>query len=102
MLHFPWASLIAVCARSERANRAYVDAHAALFALEVVAKIRNNGGTRSAIVNSQSGDVHALIAHTHAAVAENAARTVEVDHRRPLLLVAMVLEINKLRLGGAI
>jgi hypothetical protein len=42
-------------------------------------------------LDAECEDVHAFAAHADAAIAENAARAVEVDDRRPLLLFAMVL-----------
>ncbi len=56
----------------------------------------------AAIVNAQRPDVHALAADADAAIAKYAARTVEVHHRRPLLLVAVVLDLDELRLGRAV
>ncbi len=44
--------------------------------------------------NAESPDIHAFAAHAHAAVAENAARAVEVDGRGPLLLFAMLLGLD--------
>src|SRR5208283_851606 len=102
VLHLPWPSLVAVCARGKCADGADVNAHAALFALEVVFFIRRDDRARSAVVNAQSPDIHALSADADAAVAQNASRTVEIHHRRPLLLVAMVLKLDELRLGRAV
>src|SRR6266496_1107708 len=102
VLHLPGARLVAICAGSQRADWAYVDAHATLFALKVVAKIRNNRGTCPAVLNSKRCNIHTFVANPHTAIAENAARTIEIDHRRPLLLVAMVLDVNVFRLGRAV
>src|SRR5579871_134163 len=102
MLHLPWPCLIPVSARGQRSDGADIDAHAALFALEMILFIRRNDRTDTAVLHTQSPHVHALAAHPHAAVAENAARPVEVHHRRPLLLVAVVLHFHELRFGGAI
>ncbi len=56
----------------------------------------------AAVLNAQRPDIHAFAANADAAVAQNAARAVEVHHRRPLLLVAMVLHVHELRFGGAV
>src|SRR6185437_11872068 len=45
VLHLPRTRLVAICTRSQRADRTYVDTHAALFAFEVIAEIRDNGRT---------------------------------------------------------
>src|SRR5690242_16294062 len=95
VLHLPRASLIAVCTRRERTDRAYVDTHAALFALKVVAEIRNDCRTRSAILYAQRSHIHALVAYAHTPIAQNASRTVEVNNGRPLLLIAMVLDVDE-------
>ena len=47
-------------------------------------------------------DIHALTAHAYAAVTENAARTVEVDHGGPLLLLTMVLRLRVKAVGSAV
>ena len=53
-------------------------------------------------MNAQGEDVHALAAHTNAAIAEDAAGPVEVDHGRPLLLFAVVLGLGIEAVGGAV
>src|SRR6266550_438059 len=102
VVHLPRARLVAVGARRERTNGADVDAHAALFALEVVVLIGGNDGTDAAVLHAQRPDVHGFAADSHAAITENAARTVEVHHRRPLLLFLVVLGLHELRLSGAV
>jgi len=47
-------------------------------------------------------DVHAFAAHANAAITKDAARTIEENHWRPLLLVLMVLGLHEFRLGGAV
>lgn len=99
VVHLPGAGLVAIGAAGERAHRAGIDAHAALLAVEVgqVFRRKLSGDVRSddrraaAVLDAESEDVHAFAAHADAAVAEDAARAVEVDHGRPLLLFAMVL-----------
>ena len=59
-------------------------------------------GARAAVLDAQRPHVHAFAANAHAAVAEDAARAIEVDDRRPLLLFAMVLDVDELRFGGAV
>src|SRR5439155_2548207 len=48
----------------------------------------------TAVLYPKCEDVHALAAHPHAAITENAPRTVKVDHRRPLLFVAVILRFG--------
>src|ERR1019366_6278171 len=81
VLHLPGARLVAVRARSQRTHRADVNAHAAFFAIQVVALVRSDDGTHTAILNAEGGYLHAFVAYPHAAVAQNAARPVEVHHR---------------------
>ena len=56
----------------------------------------------AAVLNPQRPDIHAFAANANAAIAEDATRTVEVHHRRPLLLVAVVLHVHELRFGRAV
>src|ERR1700722_16472233 len=102
MLHFPWPRFIAICARGEGAHRADVDAHAALFALQVIFFIGSDERTYATVLHPESPNVHALAAHAHAAVAENAARPVEEHHGRPLLLVLVVLRLHEFRFRRAV
>ena len=64
--------------------------------------IRRDDRTHPAVLHAQSPNIHALAAHPHAAVAENAARPVEKHHRRPLLLVFMILRLHEFRFRGAV
>src|SRR5579859_1717847 len=48
VVHLPRAGLIAICAGGERANRANIDAHAALFAFEVILFVRSDYRTNAA------------------------------------------------------
>src|SRR5512140_3100288 len=78
--------LVAIGAAGQCADGADVDAHAALFALQVVFFIGCDDAGDATILHPERPHVHALAAHAHAAVAQNATRAVEVHHRRPLLL----------------
>ena len=102
VLHLPRPRLVAIRARGERADRADVDAHAALFALQMIFFIRSNDRTHAAVLHAERPHVHALAAYAHAAIAKNAARPVEEHHRRPLLLFLVVLRLHELRFGGAV
>ena len=86
VLQLPGAGLVAIRAAGERADRADVDAHAALLAVELVVPVRNNFRMRPAESDAQRIDVHRFVADPHAAITENAARGVEVDQRRELFL----------------
>ena len=103
VVHLPGAGLVAIAAAGERADRADVDAHAALLAVEVVAcRVGGDDGADAAILDAERPDVHAFAAHADAAIAEDAARAVEVDRRRPLLLFAVLLGLGVEALAGAV
>src|ERR1700719_605962 len=85
VLHLPGTCFVTISATGERADRADVDAHAALFALEMIFAVGNDDTVRAAHAHAERLNVHALIAHAHAAEAENAARRVIVNELRPLL-----------------
>ena len=48
VFHFPRARLVTISAARERADGADVDAHAALFALEMIFAVGNDDGIRAA------------------------------------------------------
>src|SRR5580704_2483471 len=102
MLHLPGAGLVAVAAAGERADRADVDAHAALFAVEVVAAVGCDDRAHSAVLNAEGPDVHAFAAHADTAVAEDATGTVKEDGGRPLLLLAVLLGLGVQAFAGAV
>ena len=95
MIHLPGPRFVAIAAAGERAHGANVDAHAALFAVElVVPYIGDDHRVCAAVLHAERPHIHAFAAHADAAVAEDAARAVVKDGRRPLLLVAMVLGLG--------
>src|SRR5438128_468895 len=98
----PGPRLVAVSAAGKRAHRADVDAHAALFALELVAPVGDDFAVRGARPDAVGVHVHALVADADAAVAKNAARPVVVDEVREFLLLVVQLALHKARLRGAI
>src|ERR1700686_5270174 len=102
MIHLPRPRLVAIRSRGERADWADIDAHAALFAVEVIVLIRGDDRTDAAILHAERPNVHAFAANAHAAVTKNAARAIEINHRRPLLLFLVVLRLHEFRFGGAI
>src|SRR4029077_5504653 len=89
ILHFPRARLVPVRATGERADGANIDAHAALFAFEVIFAVRNDHAVGAAHAHAQRLDVHAFVANAHAAEAEDAAGSIVVDKLRPLFFGAM-------------
>src|SRR4029077_18862285 len=91
VLHFPRPRFVAIRAAGKRADRANVDAHAALFALEVVFAGGDEHAVGAAHAHAESFYVHTFIAHAHAAEAEDAPRRVVIDELRPLFLGAMDL-----------
>ena len=56
----------------------------------------------AAVLNAEREDVHAFAAHADAAIAEDAARTIEVDDRRPLLLFAVILGLGVEAVSGTV
>src|SRR5271169_5090447 len=95
VVHLPRARLVAIRAGGQRTHGADVDAHATLFAFQMIFFIGSDEGTHAAVLHAESPNVHALAADAHAAVAENAARPVEEHHRRPLLLLLVVLRLHE-------
>ncbi len=89
--HFPRARLVAVRAAGERADGADVDAHAALFAVQMILAVRNDHRLRAARAHAERFDVHALVAHAHAAETQNASRRVVINRFRPFLLGLVAL-----------
>ena len=61
-----------------------------------------NHGNDAAILYAQRPDVHAFPAHADTPVAQNAPRPIEVDNRRPLLLVPVILDVDVFGLGRTI
>src|SRR5215471_12155365 len=102
MRHLPRPRLIAVGAGGQCAHRANINAHSTLFALQMVLAIGCDGGSDAAVLHAQRPNVHGLAADAHAAIAENAARAIEENYGRPLLLLAMLLELHVARFGGAV
>src|SRR5207249_8554305 len=74
VLHFPRASLVAIRARGQRAYRTNINAHSALFAIEVVLHVRHDSRTGAAVLNSEGPNIHSLTANANAAITQNAAR----------------------------
>src|SRR5437773_4172578 len=98
----PGPRLITVRPAGKRAHRADVDAHAALFALELVAPVGDDFAVRGAEPNAVGVHVHALVADADAAVAKNAARPVVVDEVREFLLLVVQLALHEARLRSAV
>src|SRR5882762_3257262 len=93
ILHFPGARLVAIRAAGESADRANIDAHAALFAVEVVLPIGDDHRLRAALADAERLHVHSLIANADATETQDAAWRVVVDRLGPFLfrLVAFFL-----------
>src|SRR5437899_7423861 len=102
VLHFPRACLVAIRARGKRAYRTNINAHAALFAIEVVLHVRHDSRTGAAVLNSESPNVHSLTANANAAITQNAPGTIKVHDRRPLLLIAMRFAVEVFRYSCAV
>ena len=102
VFHFPRPRLISIRTTGERAHGTNVDAGAALVAFQVIAVIRNNFGNRTTIADAQRSHSHAFVAGAHAAVTQDAARCVEIDHGRPLLFVGVELALDEAALARAV
>ena len=102
VVHLPRASLVAVGAGRKRADRADVDAHAALFAIQMIVLVGGDERADTAVLDAQRPDIHGLTANADTAITEDAARPIEKHHRRPLLLFFVVLGLHELRLGGTV
>jgi hypothetical protein len=96
------AGLVAIAAAGERADGADVDAHTALFAVELIATIGSDDRGDAAVLNPKGPDIHAFAADAGAAVAEDTAGAIVEDRRRPLLLIAVALGVDHEALAGAI
>src|SRR5581483_858331 len=102
VIHLPRTSFVAIGTRGKSADRANVNAHAALFALEMIFFIRGDDRTHAAVLHPEGPHVHGLAANPHTAITEDATRAIKVNHRRPLLLVTMILGLDVLRLSRAV
>src|SRR5271166_3571636 len=102
VLHLPRTRLIAIRAAGQRADRANIDAHTALVAIEMVESIGLDLAGHATVVDAERAHAHALITNAHAAITKDAARLVVEHHRRPLLLIAMIFRFRIAALADAI
>src|SRR5919108_2281647 len=102
VLHLPRTRLVAIGAGGQSADRADINAHSAFFAFQVIFFIGRNHGHDTAVLYAQCPNVHAFAADPNTAVAQDAARPIEIDNRRPLLLFAVILDIDVPGLSRAI
>src|SRR5947208_639742 len=68
----------------------------------MVFAVRSDYRAGATVLNAQRPHIHAFTTGTHAAVAENAAWTVKVNHRRPLLLFLVQLAFHVARFSRAV
>src|SRR5579859_7214225 len=94
VLHLPRTRLVAVRAGGKSSDRTDVNAHAAFFTVQMVAFIGGDYRTGTSELHAESRNIHSFTADTHAAIAENAARAIKEDHRRPLLLFLVELAFH--------
>src|ERR1043165_1906545 len=78
IFHFPGTGFVTVRATGERADGADVDAHAALFALQMILAVRNDYAVSAAHAYAKRLHVHTFIADAHATEAQDASRSVVV------------------------
>jgi hypothetical protein len=95
MRHLPGPGFVPISAGGKRTDGTNVDAHAALLALEVILLVRSNNATRTAVLDAERPDIHALAADADTAVAEDAPRAIEKDYWGPLLLLAVLLDLDE-------
>src|SRR4029077_17284934 len=100
--HFPGTRLVAVGPARERAHGTNIDAHAALFAVQVILTVRNNRGLGAALADAKGLDIHSLVADAHAAETQYAARRIVVNGLGPFLLGLMALFLVEAALVRAI
>ena len=84
VLHLPRPRLVAIGSAGQRSDRADINAHSALFALQVILAVRDDHAVRPAQAHAQRFHVHAFVAHAHAPEAQDAARRVVIHQLRPL------------------
>src|SRR5260370_42223720 len=85
IFHLPRAGFVAIGAAGERTDRADIDAHAAFFAIEVIAFIGNDDGVRPAHAHAEGLHIHTFVAHANASIAKDAAWRVVINQVRPFL-----------------
>src|SRR5438876_11571855 len=79
VVHLPGASFVAVATAGQCADGTYVNTHAALLAVELIAAVGGDYRTDAAVLNAQRPHIHTFAAHTRAAITKNAARPVIKD-----------------------
>ena len=89
VLHLPRPRFVAIRPARECAHRADIDTHPALFALEVIAAVRDDYAVRAAHAHAERFHVHAFVANAHAAEAQNASRGIVIHQLRPLFFRAV-------------
>ncbi len=68
----------------------------------MVFEIGRDNRTNPAILYTQRPNIHPLATHAYAAVTQDAPWPVKINHRRPLLLLTMILDVNEFRFRGAV
>src|SRR5207244_7526639 len=81
---------------------AYLHAAARCAAFALSSLVGSDNRAYRAILHAQRPDIHSLAANSYAAIAKNAARPVEIHHRRPLLLVPVLFRLHVLRFSCSI
>ena len=94
--------MVAIRAAGKRAHGADVDTHAAFFAGEFAALIRQDHRIYAARAYAKSFYVHAFVANANAAEAQDAARCIVIHQRRPLFLGVVQLLLDEPRVIEAV
>src|SRR5437879_2351836 len=102
VVHLPRPSLVTIRGAGPRAHPTQVAEGAALVALERIVLVGDALRNHAAIRHPQRAHSHALVAHAHAAVTQDAARRIEIHHRRPLLLRHVNLTLREAALARAV
>src|SRR5208337_843338 len=100
--HLPGPGVIAIGPAGERTHRAYINAHPALFAFQLLSAIGNNLAMRAAETDTVGVDVHSLIAYPDASEAEDAAWPIVIDKAGELLFLVVELGLHEAGLSGPV
>src|SRR5580693_3919773 len=102
VLHLPRTRLVAITTTGQRADGANVDAGAAFIAFQMIVMVGKDFRNRAAVRHAQRAHTHAFVTYAHAAVAQDAARRIKKYHRRPLLLIDVLLPLGKAAFARAV
>src|SRR5260370_29858400 len=85
-MYFVRASFGSIGGAGQRTHRANINAHSALFGVQVIFAVGDDNRVRATHAHAQRLHIHAFITNTHAAEAQDAARRIVINQVRPLFL----------------